>query len=437
MDTLIPKLYKEYGIYTNSNRAFPNEIDGLKPVERRVLLSSYNVARDKFVKSARIDGETLGHFHPHSSSYGTIVQMVNQGFLDGQGSFGSNIGIEPSPPAAMRYTECKLTKKTFDMTFKLINHVDWVESELDDEPEFLPTMFPFCLMGKEYTTGIGFGFKTLIPCYKVDDLKNRLLYLIGEKKEKPTIKPISECNILSNDEELEKLLTTGKATIVYQGIHKIDNVKCKAIIKSFPPGKRFQKILDKFEKELNNLDIGWRDESSRENGGTHIVFEVLKSRNRNEIFKAFTKKFIDVLTSTVSFEIILVDNKTKNVKNMSVDEMLVNTFKQYLSINMRMLKSNEEKINNSIEEVKLLEKITPFLLKYIKNKELDKNIIIEKISEDSKEDKDKVKELLQKHSIIKLLSFKPDFDDLNEKLKVVKDDINNIGKFVIDQYEKI
>lgn len=437
MDKLIPELYKNYGLYVNSSRAFCDSVDGLKPVERRVLLTSYYVARDRFVKSAKIDGGTLASYHPHSSAYGTICQLVNQGFLDGQGNFGNNIGIEPSPPAALRYTECKLNKQIHDMALRLIEYVNWGPSELDDEPEYFPSMFPLCFLGKEYTSGIGFGYKTLIPCYSLNDLRNRLLFLIGKKKEKPIIRPITNCKTLSADKDFENLLTTGKGQIIYQGIFNVDKVKCKAIIKSFPPGKKFETILGKFEKELNNQDIGWIDESSAEHNGTHIVFEVLKQRSRDEIFKTFLKKLNDVMTATVSFETIVVNHDTRNVKNMSIDELLVNTFKIYQTINMRMLKSNELKINDAIIEVKLLEKVKPSLKKYISNKELSVDQIIENISNEIKEDKDKIKELFQKYRITKLLTFKADFDDLNNKLNVVKDNIKNIDKFVVGQYEDL
>lgn len=118
MDNLIPELYRDYGLYVNYFRAFPLSVDGLKPVERRILLSTYEIAKDKFVKSARVDGHCLGHYHPHSSSYSTIVQLVNQGFLDGQGNWGMSAGVEPNPAAAMRYTECRLSKFINDLTFR-------------------------------------------------------------------------------------------------------------------------------------------------------------------------------------------------------------------------------------------------------------------------------------------------------------------------------
>jgi len=437
LDDLIPELYRKYGKYVNSSRAFPSIQDGLKPVEKRVLLGAYQLAKDKLIKSARIDGHVLGHWHPHSSCYGTIVQLVNQGFLEGQGNFGNNIGVEPSLAAASRYTECRLSKRTYDLAFKLIDYVPWIESELDNEPEHLPVMFPLCLASKEYTTGIGFGYKTLIPCYDLNDLKQRLMFLIGKIKEKPLIKPISNCKILSSDKDLEGLLTTGKATIVFQGLFKLDNAHCKAIIKSWPYGKRFESILGKFEKELVNQDIGYTDESSGENNGTHVVFEVLKQRNREEIFRSFLKKLADVLTGSVSFEINVVDKDTDQVKNMSVDKMLINTFKTYVKTNMVMLEKNESKIQENIKEVQLLEKVKPVLSKYFKNEEVDVDKVIQQISLEVKEDKERIKNLFQKYRITKLLTFKSDYNELIEKLEIIQNNIKNIGDFVVGQYEQL
>jgi DNA gyrase subunit A len=437
LDNLIPTLYKEYGLYVNSSRAFPLLEDGLKPVERRVLLIAYQIARDKYVKSAKVDGATIGSFHPHASVYSTIVQLVHQGFLDGQGSFGNNLGVEPSPAAAERYTEVKLSKMIYEISLRLIDNVNWVESELDNEPEYFPTMFPLCLLGKEYTVGIGFGYRTLIPCYSLKDLRDRLLYLLGIKKEKCIIKPISNCKILSSEKDLQSLLTTGKAAINFQGIYKLIPQKCEAILKTWPYGKSFDKsILSKFDKELANQDIGYRDESSAENGGTHIVFEVLKQRNRDEIFKQFVKKLDDALKGSISFETVVVDG-SKNVRTVSIDEMLLNTYKIYTSTNMTMLKTTKEKINDAINEIKLLEKIKPFLSKYLKDKDLEVTEIIEKISIDIKVDKEIIKDIFQKYRIMKLLTFKTDFSELEEKLKVVQDNIKNINKFVLDQYNEL
>ncbi len=131
----------------------------------------------------------------------------------------------------------------------------------------------------------------------------------------------------------------------------------------------------------------------------------------------------------------VVDHNTKNVKNISIDEMLVNTFKIYLSVNMKMLKTNESKINDSILEVKTLEQIKPSLKKYISKPEYSVDQIIGFISEETKINIQTIKELLQKYRITKLLTVKVDMDELIEKLKNVKYNIDNIENFVIGQYE--
>jgi topoisomerase IV subunit A len=437
MDELIPNLYRNYGIYVNRSRAFPLDLDGFKPVERRILLAAYQIAKDKLVKSARVDAHALGHWHPHSTAYGTIVQLVLNKFLDGQGIFGTDIGIDPTPAAAMRYTECKLSKNTNNLAFRLIDYVPWSESELDDEPEYLPTIYAGCLLGKEYTVGIGFGYKTLIPCYSIGDLKKRLSFLLGKTKENPIIRPISDCKFLSTDKEFELLLTKGKSAIAVQGIFKIDNVRCKAIVKSWPHGKRFESILSKFEKELANQDIGYIDESSKENGGTHIVFEVLKTRNRSEIFQAFASKLKDVLVGAIPFEIIVVDNQTGVPKLMSVDEMLIKTYNMYKETTDTMLKSEEVKYKNLINENKLLQKIKTPLAKKLQSNETDMEKIIDSISTDTSIDKSIVKNLIQKYKISKLLSVKDELDDLEEKIKNINLCLNNLDSFVLKQYDSL
>lgn len=434
MDKLIPVFYRSYGEYVNHSRAFPMDLDGLKPVERRILLSTYEIARDKFVKSARVDGHCIGHYHPHGSSYSTIVQLVNQGFLDGQGNFGSSVGVDDNPPAAMRYTECKLSKKTINMAFKLLNYVPWSESELDKEPEYLPTMFPFCIIGREYTVGIGFGYRTHIPCYSIEDLYKRLLYLLKKEKQKPTIKPISDCEILASDKELEELLITGKAAIKVRGKIKLDNAHCKAVVKSWPPGRKFESFLSKFTKELENQDIGFTDLSTSE---TNIVFEVLKQRSRDEIFKKFVDKLKDSLTGSISFETIIVD-RNKRVRNISIDEMLLNTYHMYERTNGTMLNSEIERLDALIKENIILEKIKPFLSFYLQPKKLFKfDEAIKNISDSSKIDEKIVRELLQKYRISKLLTTNTDIKELEDKKEEIKNNLNNLSKYVINQYKEL
>lgn len=430
MDRNLPRLYKDYGEYSNY-RNFPLDLDGLKPVERRVLLSAFKIARNSFVKSRQIDAYTIGHYHPHGECYGTVVQLVNQGFLDGQGNFGSKAGVEPTGAAAPRYTECKISRKTLDLAFKYVDYVSWVDTELSDkEPKFLPSMFPICLLGQEYTQGIGFGFKSLIPCYTLQDLYKRLQLLLGIRKYKVIISPISDCQILSKEDVLENLLKTGKEKIEMKGLFKSIPSQNKAIIKSWPPGKRFETILGKFEKELNDGMIGFSDLSTNE---TIIEFQVLRDRNRDKIYQDFIKKLDHVLTGSVSFENIMVDINQKVVLR-SIDEMLLRTFEVFSDVNVTMLKTEIEKTQKQIDEYVLLERIKPHLLVAIKSGYSIKQAA-EAIYELERIPEETTIFLINKYKISKLLELKTDTTELEVIKKDFENKLTNKNQFVLEQYD--
>ena len=433
MDKLIPSLYKNYGKYVNQFRSFPLNTDGLKPVERRVLLSAYQVARDKFVKSVKVDGHTLGNYHPHSSAYGTIVQLVNNNFLDGQGNYGSNVGTKKEKAAAPRYTECKLSKKTLDLSFKLINYVDWVESELENEPEYLPTMFPFCLLGTEACQGIGFGYRTFIPSYTIKDLYKRLLWLIGKTKTKPIIKPITDCEILSSDLELDEILTTGKGNISIKGILQTDLSNYKVTLKSWAPDKLYESIRKKISKYFDNQDIGEIDLSSNE---TRIVFEVIKQRNKDKIFEKFVEDLQRIINGNISYICTVVDNEG-NVKVISVDDLLLNTYNMYTKINEKMLQQEIDKNNEIIKEYRYLEKLRPFLSKHLKNITNDIDIIINSLSKDTNIEYEIIKNLFSKHKINKLLTLNTDQTVLNKRIYDLETNLKDINSYVLEQYKGI
>ena len=430
MDQNLPWLYKDYGVYSNF-RNFPMDIDGLKPVERRALFSAYKIARQKFVKSRQVDSYTTGHFHPHGEVYGTIVQLVRQGFLIGQGNFGSTVGIDITGPAAPRYTECKMNPRTVDLAFKYLDHVPWQETELNDtEPLFLPSMFPLCLIGEEYTQGIGFGFKTYIPYYSTKDLHQRLLWKLGIRKRKPIIAPMTDCNILSDKDTLEELLTTGKGRIEVQGVIDVNKTANTAVLKSWPPGNRFASILKKFEKEMNEGMIGFRDTSSGKN--TAILFQVLRERNRDKIFEAFLEKLIDAVTGFISFEVVVVDKDWK-VLTKSIDDMIVDTYKMFHDVNQKMLHYEIENLDENINEYNDLAKIRPSIIKGINSKlEMEKLLLV--VEKETNVKKERVKELIGKYRISKLITLDTDTKEFLRQKEEVKKILSNIDEFVLEQY---
>lgn len=431
MDQNLPRLYKDYGTYSNY-RNFPLDIDGLKPVERRVLLSAYKIAKTKFVKSRQVDSYTTGHYHPHGECYGTVVQLVRQGFLIGQGNFGTNVGVEPVGPAAPRYTECQMHPKTLELAFKYINHVPWTDTEMSSkEPVYLPTMFPICLMGTEYTQGIGFGFKTFIPCFTIKDLYQRLLWLLGIRKREPIIAPLSDCNILSNKKDLQKLLTTGKAKIEVEGIVEINKRENTATLKSWPPGKRFQTFLTKFSKELSEGLIGVIDLSVTQ---TEIVFQVIRERNRDRIFDQFIEKLNDVKKGSISFETIVVNGDQK-VLTKSIDDMLMDTYSVFSQANETMLKYEIEKIDSITLEYQVLAKIRPAIATGISQKKTQLQILDE-IEKKTGVSQHISKELMVKYRINKLLTLDTDTTELDNKKKELIEYLTEVNKFVLEQYNE-
>jgi len=406
------------------------DIDGLKPVERRVLFAAYKIARTGWKKSRQVDSHTTGHYHPHGECYGTIVQLVRQGFLDGQGNFGTNVGAEPVGAAAPRYTECKLKADTLELAFKYIKHVPFVDTELGDkEPFYLPTMFPICLLGTEYTQGIGFGYKTYIPCYDARDLYQRLLWLLGIRKRKPIIAPITDCNILSTPKEIERLLTHGKAKIAVEGVIEINPRKSTVTLKSWPPGKRFESLLNKFAKELNENMIGYTDLSSSE---TEIVFQVLRERNRTKIFEEFIEKMADVLKGSISFEMIMTDADRK-VMIKSVDDMLLDTYKMFCTANEDMLKHEIASIGEVITEYQLLEKIKAPLSQCIAEGK-DMQFTFNAIQKAVGVAKATSSMLVDKYKIRKLLTLNTDTSELENKVNAHTKNLSELTPFVLEQY---
>jgi len=363
--------------------------------------------------------------------YGTIVQLVKQGFLVGQGNFGANVGVEPTGAAAPRYTECKIDERTVELAFKYVNYVNWIPTELDDkEPEFLPTMYPLCLLGSEPTQGIGFGFKTHIPCYSPDDLQKRLLWLLGIRKRKPIIAPITDCKIVASNDDLDQLLTTGKAKIDVEGIIDINPRSNTVVLRSWPPGKRFESFLNKFSKELSDGLIGFRDASVTE---TEIIFQVLRERNRDKIFKSFVEKLTEVIKGTISYEMQVINYTEQIVVLKSVDQMLLDTYKMYTHINTVMLETEKQRISNAIAELLALEMIRRPLSECMKEN-YDIPTTLQYITQKTPVKYEVADELIKKYRIAKLLTLDTDTSTLSNNLKEYEQTLTNISKFVLEQY---
>jgi DNA gyrase subunit A len=182
------KSYLEYSMSVIVGRALPDIRDGLKPVHRRVLFGMYdlkNFHNRPYKKSARVVGDVIGKYHPHGDAavYYTIVRMAQDFSLryplvDGQGNFGS---VDGDPPAAMRYTEVRMTRMAEDFIVDLEKETVDFTPNYDDslmEPTVLPTNIPNLLVNG--SSGIAVGMATNIPPHNLTEVCNAIMGLIDK-----------------------------------------------------------------------------------------------------------------------------------------------------------------------------------------------------------------------------------------------------------------
>src|SRR5216110_772438 len=190
IETEMRNSFMDYAMSVIVARALPDARDGLKPVHRRILFAQKglnNVWNRPYLKCARIVGDVIGKYHPHGDSavYDALVRMAQDFSLrymliDGQGNFGS---IDGDPPAAMRYTECRMSKLAGELLADIDKEtVDW-QNNYDDkeqEPTVLPAKFPNLLVNG--SSGIAVGMATNIPPHNLGEVIDACLMMIENPK---------------------------------------------------------------------------------------------------------------------------------------------------------------------------------------------------------------------------------------------------------------
>ena len=178
--------YMDYAMSVIIGRALPDVRDGLKPVHRRVLYAMHDLGNEwnrSYKKSARVVGDVIGKYHPHGDSavYDTLVRMAQDfslryPLIDGQGNFGS---IDGDPPAAMRYTEARMTEASTEMLADIDKEtVDFIRNYDDtrDEPTVLPGKFPNLVVNGG--SGIAVGMSTNFAPHNLKETCDALLLLL-------------------------------------------------------------------------------------------------------------------------------------------------------------------------------------------------------------------------------------------------------------------
>jgi DNA gyrase subunit A len=333
------KSYMDYAMSVIIGRALPDVRDGLKPVHRRTLYAMNELSNDwdkPYKKSARIVGDVIGKYHPHGDMavYDAIVRMAQDfslryPLIDGQGNFGS---IDGDPPAAMRYTEIRMSKLTAELladidkeTIEFIPNYD--ESLV--EPAVLPSKFPNLVVNG--SSGIAVGMATNIPPHNLTETINAIVALI----ETPEIS-LSELmdhvpgpdfptgGFIHGKEGIRQAYETGKGVIQLRARSLVERDRKgereNIVITELPYQTNKAKLIERIAELVQEKTIegiaNIRDESDRE--GMRVVIEL----RRNEVAEVILNQLYKHTQMQTSFGIILLAIHQNQPKLLSLKEML-------------------------------------------------------------------------------------------------------------------
>lgn len=296
--------YLDYAMSVIVGRALPDVRDGLKPVHRRVLYAMHELSNDwnkPYKKSARVVGDVIGKYHPHGDTavYDTIVRMAQPFSLryllvDGQGNFGS---VDGDPPAAMRYTEIRMTRMAHALLADLEKDtVDFAPNydESEQMPVVLPTRVPNLLING--SSGIAVGMATNIPPHNLSEVINACIALI----DKPTINleelmqfipgpDFPTAGIISGVAGIVEAYRTGRGRIYVRAKTSIESDesgnKQAIIIHELPYQVNKARLIEKIAELVKDKKIegitALRDESDKD--GMRVVIELRRGENAEVI----------------------------------------------------------------------------------------------------------------------------------------------------------
>jgi DNA gyrase subunit A len=333
------KSYMDYAMSVIIGRALPDVRDGLKPVHRRILYAMNELNNDwdkPYKKSARIVGDVIGKYHPHGDMavYDAIVRMAQDfslryPLIDGQGNFGS---IDGDPPAAMRYTEIRMSKLTAELLADIDKEtVDFVPNYDESlvEPSLLPSKFPNLVVNG--SSGIAVGMATNIPPHNLVETINAIIALI----ENPEISLTEIMDLLPGPDFPTGGFIYGREGIrqAYETGKGVIQLRARALIERDRKGERENIVITELPYQTNKAKLieriaelvqekviegiaNIRDESDRE--GMRVVIEL----KRNEVTEVILNQLYKHTQMQTSFGIILLAIHQNQPKLLPLKEML-------------------------------------------------------------------------------------------------------------------
>jgi len=317
IDEEMQQSYLDYAMSVIVSRALPDARDGLKPVQRRILYAMYDMGLrpgTPYKKSARIVGEVLGKYHPHGDmavydAMARLAQDFSQRYMlvEGQGNFGS---VDGDPPAAMRYTEARLTDVSMDILQQLdMNTVDFTEN-FDgslEEPQVLPSAIPNLLVNG--ATGIAVAMATNIPPHNLGEVVDALVMMlenwtkiddIGVEDLMKYIKgpDFPTGGLIITDDRTETLAQaygSGKGRVRMRArvlLEEMSRGRKRIIVTELPFMTNKSSLIEKIAEFVRDGTLDGvsdlRDESDRQ--GMRIVIELNKSADPDNILRTLYKR---------------------------------------------------------------------------------------------------------------------------------------------------
>lgn len=334
IEDIMHTAYLQYSLSVNIGRAIPDVRDGMKPCNRRILYAMRQMGLTKShstVKCAKVVGEVLGNYHPHgdSSVYDTLVRMAQDfsmraPLVEGQGNFGS---IDGDPPAAYRYTECRMERITdellSDIEKETVNMVPTFD-EATMEPEVLPTKFPNLLVNG--SVGIGVGMATNIPTHNLGEVVDATIYLMEHPT--ATVRELMTClpgpdfptgAIICGINPIRSMYETGHGVIKVRAKAEIveKDGKEQIIITEIPYAVNKELMVKKIaelvgEKKITGIS-GLRDVTSKEKG-IRIVIDIKRGAMASVVLNQLYSH--SQLESVIGCNLLVVDHNRPKVMNL-------------------------------------------------------------------------------------------------------------------------
>ena len=451
--------YLNYSMYVILDRALPSLLDGLKPVQRRIIYAMSELGlkhSTKYKKSARTVGDVLGKFHPHGDTacYEAMVIMAqsfayNMPLIDGQGNWGTQ--DDPKSFAAMRYTESKLTKYSELLLKDLKNGTaDWI-ANFDgtlNEPKFLPSQIPNILING--SSGIAVGMSTDIPPHNLGEVVLATQYVINNPK--CTVNELMDFipapdyptagHLIKNESDIDAIYQEGTGNIKLRAEY---NTNGKYIeINSLPYQASTTKIIEQIQSQIIDKKISFissiEDQSDEKSPVKIIIKTKGNSHNQADVMNHLYFTTDLERNYRVNLNMISADGKPKvmNLKEVLSEWVIfrIQTYKRKLNHENTQILDRLHILEGFLIVYKHLDKI----IEILRNEDNPKPKIIKIAKFSEKQYESIINMRLRNIAKLEEVKIKDEYDQLklrNKEINSILKSKSKLNKLIIDELDNL